>query len=1044
MVIQPGTTVRHSENPGREGVVTDAPPRCRPSGTRVQVRWDDGDRDYVYEFEIEPANHLSASDPISLAEQSRYGRAADLRRNLTYVHLAGRLANLVYAMGITNTDFYAHQYRPLLTLLDSPVNGLLIADEVGLGKTIEAGLIWTELRARYDLRRLVIVCPAMLREKWRNELANRFGIDASICSAAELVSELSSGARFSGDGKAWIVSYQSSLPPGEWRPEADKRPERINARWKLAELLHQHAEEEPLVDLVVFDEAHYMRNDSTTSWRLGNLLRGAADYQLMLSATPINLRNQDLFNILKLLDPDHFASERDFQALIDANQPLIAARDTALNHRSSAADIIQRIREATNEPSLRHSRQLDAILKHPPTDEQLGNKASRAAIADSLERVNLLSHVVTRTRKKDVQERRIQREVRREAVAMNKHEQQLYDSVTEVTRRYAEQKGINDGFLLASPQRQVTSCPAAVAEAWAKGGSASDELVEDLEDEVIDQLTSSDGDDTSGRLRRTLQAIIPRVVDVEALRNSDSKFQRLIDVCEGFFADHPREKIVIFTTFRATATYLTDRLNERGVSTLRLWGGQTETKQEVIDRFQESPELRVLVSTEVASEGVDLQFCRVLVNYDLPWNPTRIEQRIGRIDRLGQEADLIQVWNLFFAGTIDDRIVSRLLERLGIFEAALGEAEAVVGEEMRKLESDLLSRPLTVEEENVRIEVTAQALENIRRQREHLEKNAPHMMAHGQRVIERIDAARELAQRVTDADLFIYVRDYLTAHAPGHRFVQEGGDPHLIRVQLPSGTAAALDKFIQNERLYGKTRLASGDARMCRFLNKISERPKKGEEIIHQFHPLVRFISKDLRERDAHFFPLVAVTLDGVADQFDIGTGDYAFFVRAWSFVGVREDEVLAASAVHLGTDEHLEPDLADRLVQLARTRGEDWIGVEHELDGPAVGECLELAEDELDTRYQEQLERKNNENADRAQFQLDSIERHLQARLPTLRETLQTHIAKGRQSLAKATQGKINKLEARMNTRKERIRDQKTVRPEKRFVCAGVVRVIR
>lgn len=118
-----------------------------------------------------------------------------MRRNLTHVHLLGRLANLVYSMGVINTDFYAHQYKPLLTLLESPASGILIADEIGLGKTIEAGIIWTELRAREEMRRLLIVCPAMLREKWRDELLNRFGIESQMVDAATLTSESSSTAK---------------------------------------------------------------------------------------------------------------------------------------------------------------------------------------------------------------------------------------------------------------------------------------------------------------------------------------------------------------------------------------------------------------------------------------------------------------------------------------------------------------------------------------------------------------------------------------------------------------------------------------------------------------------------------------------------------------------------------------------------------------------------------------------------------------------------------------------------------------------------------
>ncbi len=1004
----------------------------------VQVRWSDGAVDFVHEDEIEPLANLDLQDPFALVKHGKYGRAIDLRRNLTYVHLAGRLANLVYAMGITNTDFYAHQYRPLLTLLDSPANGLLIADEVGLGKTIEAGLIWTELRARFDMRRLLVVCPAVLREKWREELRSRFGVDAQLVNAGELLDALRQPRMQLGEGKAWIISYQAARPPKEWRPATKTSPKRPSSRWLLADFLRDNEEEEPLLDMVVFDEAHYMRNRETAAWHLGDLLRDVSSYQLMLSATPINLHNQDLFSLLNLVDPDHFAEEQDFNRLLEANRPLVAARDAALNRSWNAEEILGYLREAKEQPLLSGFLQLDSLLKDPPTEARLAAKGYRAELADALERMNLLSHVVTRTRKRDVQERRIVRDVQREAVEMSAAERALYVAVTEATREYAWKRGISDGFLLATPQRQVTSCPAATAAAWIAGGRNAEELIEDLEDEYEDE---QEDDDPPYSLRELLSAMLPRTVDVDELRANDTKFARFMKVAGQFLKEQPRERIVVFTTFRATARYLVERLNHEGLPASLLWGGQERTKQEVINEFRESDTLRVLVSTEVAAEGVDLQFCRVVVNYDLPWNPTRIEQRIGRIDRLGQEAELIHIWNLYFKETIDDRIVVRLLERLRIFEEALGEAEAIVGETVRRLEYELLCRPLTREEEDARIDQAAQALETLRLRREELERNAAHMIAHGQRVMERIEAARELARRVTEADLYVYVKDYLSKYWRGHRFAQEGSDPNLVSIQLPGELAAKLEDFLRTEGLLGKSLLSSGQARLCRFLNRVSEAPRRGEEIIHQFHPLVRFISKDLKSRNEHFYPLVAVRAPGKADA-ALAAGIYAFYARLWGFHGVREEEILATCALHLETGEPLDEDLSDQLVQLARVDGMDVVGAGALVDARLMAECLEKAEEILDDRYRAALDRKRNENADRARFQLDSIEQHLARRLPKLRETLHLHIAQGRTSLAKATQGLIDKLQARMNTRRERILEQEKVLADRHFVCCGVITV--
>lgn len=140
-----------------------------------------------------------------------------MRRLLTHVRLSGRLANVVYSMETANTEFFAHQFKPVLKFLNSPASGLLIADEVGLGKTIEAGLIWTELRSRYDAQRLLVLCPAVLQAKWKTELYERFGVEAEIADARrtlELLQAVAAEGRSSGF--ALIGSLQGLRPRRGW------------------------------------------------------------------------------------------------------------------------------------------------------------------------------------------------------------------------------------------------------------------------------------------------------------------------------------------------------------------------------------------------------------------------------------------------------------------------------------------------------------------------------------------------------------------------------------------------------------------------------------------------------------------------------------------------------------------------------------------------------------------------------------------------------------------------------------------------------------
>lgn len=1039
MLWEKGTEVRRIDNPGKLGATTG---QVRPRGSvnYYGVRWRDGTNDYVAEDQLELTATSHSDDPYAVIESGRFGRSEDLRRSLTHVHLSGRLANLVYSMGVTNTEFFAHQYKPLLTLLESPANGLLIADEVGLGKTIEAGIIWTELRAREDMRRLLVVCPAMLREKWRDELKNRFGIDAGIVNAATLADELRHSSSF-GPSKAWIASYQALRPPRSWRPTVESAGKRLSARSVLANLLEENATEDPLIDLVVFDEAHYMRNPESAAHTLGEMLREVSHHRVLLSATPINLANEDLYHLLRLCDPDHFQYPSSFREMLAANRPLVLARDAALRRGSQAEEIIDHVKAAAASDLLQQSRQLASILEDPPTPERLRAADYRAELASSLERVNLLGHVVTRTRKRDVQMERPRREVTPEKVPMTEAERKFYTYVTEVTRDYAWRRGISDGFLLATPQRQVCSCPAAFARAWL-GGDAT--LADDMAELVLEDKEEGEDEneleDISATLKEFLLANRPRDVDVAELERADSKLARLLEVLTDYFADNPGEKVILFTSFRATAHYLSERLSTGGMKSMLLWGSMRESKQDLINEFKERPELRVLVSTEVAAEGVDLQFCRLLINYDLPWNPMRVEQRIGRIDRLGQKAKVIYIWNLFYQETIDERILGRLLSRLKVFEEALGEPEPVIGETIKRLESKLLTSKLTPAEEEVEIERARQALENVRLRQEELEKTAAQMIAHGGLVLDRIAAARELSRRVTESDLIVYVRDFLSRHAPGHQFGQLG-EPDLFTIQLPAGVAAELEDFCRRTGQIGQTLLGSGMFRTCRFLNSVTSVGNRAWEPIHQFHPLIRFIGDKLTRLDEAFYPVVAVRLASAGDL-RIVPGDYMFAIRKWTFKGVKDEEWLQAAVCDLRSHQMLSDELGESLVNAARLHGGDWLEANHLIQSRNIAERLDQLEVHLADAYARASKRKQDENSDRLMFQLHGIEQHLISRLRVLEATRSRHEELGRLSLAKATKGRIDKLTARMGLKREQVLQRERVVPDHVLVCAGLLRV--
>ncbi|RLA39948.1 MAG: hypothetical protein DRR42_26590, partial [Gammaproteobacteria bacterium] len=334
-----GTKIRLVSDPGRIGFLTG---KNRQRGETVYHQVDFGDATSYqpdYEIELVDDNH---SDVFELLAQKKFGRLTDLRRNLSHIQLSGRLANLVYSMETTNTDFYAYQFKPVLSFLESPSNGLLIADEVGLGKTIEAGLIWTELRARYEARRLLVVCPAMLREKWKDELKTRFGVDASIVDAGELLNVLRRDRHEDEDGRGYICSMQGLRPPKGWR---DDESSKDTPGRRLARYMEEHADFESLVDLLIVDEAHYLRNPESQTAKLGHLLRDVSENVVLLSATPINLKEEDLFHLLNLVDPDSFDVREVFPLVLMANEPLQKARTAALDKRSTFSQVRELLEE---------------------------------------------------------------------------------------------------------------------------------------------------------------------------------------------------------------------------------------------------------------------------------------------------------------------------------------------------------------------------------------------------------------------------------------------------------------------------------------------------------------------------------------------------------------------------------------------------------------------------------------------------------------------------------------------------------------------------
>ena len=1056
--FEPGARVRLTGDPERIGVVTS---RTRSGRVRrIQVQFP-GDCQYVPEDQLEAVGE-NGDDPIDLFRRGRLGDPQALRRTITHARLTGRLADVIYSMDTTGTDFYAHQFKPVVTLMNSASRGILIADEVGLGKTIEAGLLWTELRTRFDSRRLLVLCPAVLCDKWRRELANRFGVEADILNAQETLTRLEHAEQRGRTASfAIVASLQGLRPFKRWDDRSNGTVDN-RAPSRLARFLDERSQGEPVVDLCVIDEAHYLRNRDTMTSTLGRLVRAVSDYLALLSATPIHLRSNDLYELLKLVDEHTFNRPQAFDDILQANAPLVRARDLILGRTEPSAagietDVELELRQANEQPMLRDSRQLRALIDAQDWRRAIALPAAAARVAERLERVNLLGHAVTRTRKRDVEAKRVLRDVTALDVPLHAVEQDFYEKVTDAVREHCMRHDAHEGFLSVTPQRQMSSSMPAALRYWLHDGAA------DAQETGADpdlELLGSPATASDESLRQELARRAPQLGDLQDLWTNDTKYRRLRDHLRSLFGRDESvraegDKVIVFSYFRATLEYLRERLDGDGIRGIVLHGGKPD-KDEIVREFRSSPEIDVLLSSEVGSEGIDLQFARIVINYDLPWNPMRVEQRIGRIDRLGQRAEKIHVLNLFYKDTIEARIYERLFKRLKLFEESLGSLEPVLGDTERRstslqqLTRDLFSRRLTPREEEERIEQTAQAIENARVYEERLENDAAHLTAYGDYILRQVKAARDLHRSISQKDIQSYVTDFFDVHYPGSEFRQDPDLPARFMVSLPVDAKDDLAGYIRKERIDLPTGLTrdTGHAVRCRFENTAVPDRRGLEEVISQFHPLVRFVASRLEKEENRRRPAVAVRLTAAELPDDLQHGSaaarYAFAVQRWSVRGLRDMERLHYAAASLGPHSPpIESSVAERLVTAAVDRGTAWHAAVGTLDLSGAATIIESCIDRADCAFDEYRDDLKGENDDRADVQQNLLHEHYLAQRTSLEKVLRDYREQGQHRLVPATEGRLRALETRTERRRREIDDRRKLKyspPE--VMCVGIIDV--
>ena len=546
-----------------------------------------------------------------------------------------------------------HQHLPAARLAASPWQGLLIADEVGLGKTISAIRIIRRLHAIGDVGPVIIACPGSLRSKWKQELHHRGDLKSVVADSGRRLLRILQNLS-EGEPRIIIVSH---------------------GILRRSSTLEQIMQSMPEVMLTIIDEAHHCRNPKNRLHDAAQLLTMHSRKCVLMTATPVNLREEELWVQLSLLAPDRWPSIEQFYRtmrptrmlndILDGISRTVPNLPRALNHFQALENTIG----FAGDPRLNEAIEL---VQNEQAWDSTRIEHSRRRLANLIRRLRPLNDLLVRTRRRDLDWHMASRRAVTLDVNLTPEEWRLYEAARAWARTLIQMRhpeGQVFDWALIVPERMASSClPAFARHVMRQLHSQAREAMDDttnVEDDV-------DLAELEIRMLRRLGNLNELVEAAESLGDIDSKYDAFFAWIQQSLVEDHDGGILLFSHFHATLQHLQERLTADGIRCEVITGRTRMQDRDLIRERFRNGEFDVLLSSEVGSEGLDQQHCHRLVNYDLPWNPMRIEQRIGRLDRFGQTADEILILNLAVEGTIDAAILHRLYHRIRLFEDALG------------------------------------------------------------------------------------------------------------------------------------------------------------------------------------------------------------------------------------------------------------------------------------------------------------------------------------------------------------------------------------
>ena len=794
-----GNKVIKADSEGHGTIIEVMPPR---RGRQLyKVSWGSIVTD---ELEVNLLPDCDISDPFERCMSGIFGSYSEYSKKNTTFKIRSSNNNTISSLKASKTLFRAYQFKPLLKFLNSPNRRLLVADEVGLGKTIEAGHIMLELKARRELNHVLIVCPKSLQRKWKDELAFKFGLQFKIYESQK---DLLADMQEHRVAVHAIINYEKIRMKRQKSKDDKKTKDEMPKN--IVEFLSQN---DFHFSLVLCDEAHKMRNRETQTYKGAEIIMSQANAAVFLTATPVMISTENLYNLLHLLDNTRYYNYQIFDNRLQENRPFVDAL-TDLNHHVPLPVIAKNLNEA--EILTRFFSDEVEIFSHQTTvgkafaDDAMyqeiiqmlngeDNSKNRARLQYLISSMSMMNNIFSRTRKREVTTdmSQAERKPHMRKVVLTEEERTEFDRVIDeykddnsYTDYWGEEVLTQGGALgLVQKKRQVASSVYAYLN------------TESNLDKGIDEYADY----------------------------TDAKFEELLRIIDEVFR-HGTKKIVIFALFRKTLKYLQIRFKQRGFGTLMIHG-MVENRIDILDEFKNNPNAHILLSSEVGSEGLDMQFCNSMVNYDLPWNPMVVEQRIGRIDRFGQKSPTVNIYNVIVADSIQEDIYIRLLDRIGIFRGTIGDMEAILDAPLErggnvtiqdvynKLEKELYTSRLTDEEKRRKIAEIELAIASEKESIKHLEEGLDNALTNDAYFKDEINRIQNNNAYVTEIELRNYLESAIRQELTTCSLVKVEKD--IYELQLPLSNPRILLNFLTQNQPDGEE-----NATMFRqFRNEIEDK----------------------------------------------------------------------------------------------------------------------------------------------------------------------------------------------------------------------------